>query len=37
LAIFGAGSNWDGDEMKHDFFNDENFVIGWNYLSAKDL
>jgi hypothetical protein len=37
MAIFGAGSNWDGDEMKDDFFNDENFVIGWDYQSAKDL
>ena len=37
MAIFGAGSIWDGDEMKDDFFNDENFVVGWNYLSAKVL
>lgn len=37
MAIFGAGSNWDGDEQKEDFFNDENYVIGWNYLDAKDL
>jgi len=37
MAIFGAGSNWDGDEMKNDFFDDENFVIGWDYDNAKDL
>jgi len=37
MAIFGAGSKWDGDEMKDDFFRDENYVIGWNYASAKDL
>lgn len=37
MAIFGAGSNWDGDEMKDDFFRDENYVIGWNYANAKDL
>jgi hypothetical protein len=37
MAIFGAGSNWDGDEMKEDFFSDDNFVVGWNYSSAKDL
>ncbi len=37
MAIFGAGSNWDGDEMKDDFFNDDNFVIGWDYNHAKDL
>lgn len=37
MALFGAGSKWDRDEMKDDFFQDENFVIGWNYSSAKDL
>ncbi len=37
MAIFGAGSNWDGDEMKNDFFDNENFVIGWDYDNAKDL
>lgn len=37
MAIFGAGSNWDGVEKKPDFFNDENFVIGWDYDHAKDL
>lgn len=37
MAIFGAGSNWDGDEMKDDFFDNENFVIGWDYGNAKDL
>ena len=37
MAIFGAGSNWDGNEMKSNFFRDENYVIGWNYASAKDL
>ncbi len=37
MAIFGAGSNWDGVEMKNDFFKNENFVIGWDYDNAKDL
>jgi len=37
MAIFGAGSNWDGTEMKNDFFDNENFVIGWDYDNAKDL
>lgn len=37
MAIFGAGSKWDGDEMMEDFFNDDNFVIGWDYATAKDL
>ena len=38
MAIFAGGSNFYGDtEMKNDFFNDENFVIGWDYDSARDL
>lgn len=38
MAIFGVGSKFGGDtEMKDDFFSNENFVIGWNYASAKDL
>jgi hypothetical protein len=37
MAIFGAGSNWDGVEKRDDFFNDENFVIGWDYNHATDL
>lgn len=37
MAIFGAGSNWDGEEKKDDFFNEENFVIGWGYQDAMDL
>lgn len=37
MSIFGAGSNWDGDEKKEEFFKNENFVIGWDYDNAKDL
>lgn len=37
MAIFGAGSNWDGDEMKDDFFQNNNYVIGWNINDAQDL
>lgn len=37
MAIFGAGSNWDGKEKKNDFFNKEKFVIGWGYQDAIDL
>lgn len=38
MAIFGAGSTWDGgDEQKDDFFVNENYVIGWDYVSARDL
>ncbi|GEM_PF-4278966 len=28
MAIYGAGSNWDGDEMKDEFFNDGNSLLG---------
>lgn len=37
MAIFGAGSKWDKDEMKSDFFKNENFVIGWDYNHARDV
>jgi len=38
MAIFGAGSTWDGvDEQKENFFANENYVVGWDYLTAKDL
>jgi len=37
MAIFGAGSNWDGNEIKEDFFRNENFVIGWDINDAEDL
>ncbi|WP_104736220.1 hypothetical protein [Hanstruepera ponticola] len=37
MAIFGAGSNWDGNEIKEDFFKNENFVIGWDINDAEDL
>ncbi len=37
MAIFGAGSNWDGNEIKDDFFKNENFVIGWDINDAEDL
>lgn len=37
MAIFGAGSNWDGDEIKDDFFNNENYIIGWDINDAEDL
>ena len=38
MAIFGAGSTWDGtEEQKDEFFRNQNFVIGWEYEDAKDL
>ncbi|TDM51386.1 hypothetical protein [Aliivibrio fischeri] len=37
MAIFGAGSNWIGKEVKSEFFNENKFVIGWNENNSKDL
>ena len=37
MAIFGAGSSWDRNEKKNDFFNNNNYVIGWNIIEANDL
>lgn len=36
MAIFGIGSVWDV-EMKNHFFANNNFIVGWDYLSAKDI
>jgi hypothetical protein len=36
MAIFGAGSQWD-DEQKENFIRNENFVVGWDFESAKDI
>ena len=35
MAIFGFGSNWDGNEMKTDFFNEEKIIIGWDKKRQK--
>jgi len=37
MAIFGAGSNWSGKEMKDIFFDEGKFTLGWNDNNAKDL
>ncbi len=37
MAIYGAGSNWDGNEIKDSFFVNNNYVIGWNINDAQDL
>lgn len=37
MAIYGAGSNWDGDELKEEFFKNENYLIGWDINDANDL
>jgi hypothetical protein len=37
MAIYGAGSNWDGREQKQYFFDNSIFVIGWDIIDAEDL
>ena len=37
MAIYGAGSNWDGDELKEEFFKNENYLIGWDINDANDF
>lgn len=37
MAIFGGGSSWGKEELKDDFFKNENYVIGWNFSESEDL
>jgi len=37
MAIYGAGSMWDGEEMSEQFFAQGNFVVGWNRATGGDL
>jgi len=37
MAIYGAGSNWDGTEIKEQLFDNNNYVIGWDIVNAEDL
>jgi hypothetical protein len=37
MAIFGAGSKWDEEEVSEQFFADGNFIIGWDREHAGDL
>ena len=37
MGIYGAGSKWDKDELKNDFFQNDKFTIGWDEKHAKDL
>jgi hypothetical protein len=37
LAIYGVGSNWDGEEIKNTFFSQGRFILGWNEDNAQDL
>lgn len=37
MAIYGVGSNWDGEEVCDLFFEKNQFILGWNEESAEDL
>lgn len=37
MAIYGAGSNWDGTEIRQRLFNNGNYLIGWEVVEAEDL
>ncbi|NOZ46429.1 MAG: hypothetical protein GXO79_06565 [Chlorobi bacterium] len=37
MAIFGAGSNWSGKEIRQELFNNDNYLIGWDVANAEDL
>lgn len=37
MAIYGVGSNWNGEEVCGLFFEKGQFILGWNENSAEDL
>ncbi len=37
MAIFGAGSNWDGHEIQQSLFQNNHYLIGWDIVDAEDL
>ena len=37
MAIFGAGSNWDGHEIRQSLFQNNHYLIGWDIVDAEDL
>ncbi|MGB7591307.1 MAG: hypothetical protein WCD04_08125 [Terriglobia bacterium] len=37
MAIFGVGSNWNGEEKRDRFFDERKFIVGWDVDSARDL
>jgi len=37
MAIFGAGSNWGGREIRQELFNNDNYLIGWDVANSEDL
>ncbi|WP_268124600.1 hypothetical protein [Roseivirga pacifica] len=37
MAIYGAGSNWGGKEIRQTLFDNNNYLIGWDIANAEDL
>lgn len=37
MAIYGAGSVWDGEEVNEQFFVQGRFIVGWNNETGGDL
>lgn len=37
MAIFGAGSDWNGAEQASRFFDSNSYEIGWDVNEARDL
>lgn len=37
MAIFGGGSLWNDKELKDNFYNNNNYIIGWDISNAEDL
>ncbi len=37
MAIFGVGSNWNGEELRERFFSESRYILGWNEVNARDL
>lgn len=37
MAIYGAGSVWESGEEMENFFANNNFALGWDYVRAEDL
>ena len=37
MAIFGAGSNWSGTEIRQRLFDNNYYLIGWDIADAEDL
>lgn len=37
MAIYGAGSTWNSEEVGERFFKEQRFIVGWNRETGADL